>query len=79
MTGKELILYILQNNLENEEVVIDDSLIGYLSIKEVAEKLNVGTSTVLAYLRLGWLPYIVINGRFNIPYNFELKEKENNK
>ena len=79
MTGKELILYILQNNLENEEVFVDDSFIGYLSIKEVAEKLNVGTSTVLAYLRLGWLPYIVVNGRFSIPHNFELKEKENNK
>ena len=42
MTGRELIIYILENDLENEPVFQDDKLIGFLNEREAAVKLNVG-------------------------------------
>lgn len=55
MTGKELILYILQNNLE-DTVVLDGALfVGFMSIEEVAVKFNVGTATVKAWYDCRWL------------------------
>ena len=36
MTGKELILYILQNNLENEQVFRNGIFIGFMDETETA-------------------------------------------
>lgn len=49
MTGKELILYILQNNLENTIVLDGSFFIGFMTEQEVAVKFNVGTETVRAW------------------------------
>lgn len=49
MTGKELILYILQNNLENSIVLEDGFFTGFMTIEETAAKFNVGTETVRAW------------------------------
>ena len=46
MTGRDLILYILENNLENEEVYKDGRLLGYMTIEEAAVKFNVGIETI---------------------------------
>lgn len=53
MTGKELILYILQNNLENEVVIKNGLLISVLSDEEAAIKFNVGIATVRAWRKYG--------------------------
>ena len=45
VTGRDLILYILSNNLEDEEVFKDGKLIGFLTAWEAAEKMNVGIAT----------------------------------
>ena len=49
MTGKELILYILQNNLENTVVLEDGFFIGFMTEKEAAAKFCVGTATIRAW------------------------------
>lgn len=49
MTGKEVILYILQNNLENAIVLDGCSFIGFMTEQETAVKFNVGTETVRAW------------------------------
>ena len=50
MTGKELILYILQNNLENTIVVNSDGFfIGFMTEEEAAVKFNVGVATIRAW------------------------------
>lgn len=49
MTGKELILYILQNNLENTVVLDNGFFIGFMTEQEAAVKFNVGTETVRAW------------------------------
>lgn len=46
MTGKELILYILQNDLENEVVIENGVFIGFMNEEEAAVKFGVGVATV---------------------------------
>ena len=62
MTGKELIMYILQNNLENEQVIGNDNIIGFMSVEETAAKFSVGYFTVLTWYAKGMLKGITING-----------------
>ena len=56
MTGKDLIIYILMNNLENEEVVNQDGVfIGFMGETEAASKFGVGVATVRAWYTCGYL------------------------
>ena len=55
MTGKDLIIYILQNNLENEVVLKDGIFIGFMDEKEAAAKFDVGTATIWGWYSLGVL------------------------
>lgn len=50
MTGRDLIIYILQNNLEDAPI-LDPSL--FMTADEVATRLNVGTATVQTWFDLG--------------------------
>jgi hypothetical protein len=71
MTGKELIIYILQNNLEDEPVFKDGKLLGFMTVKEAAIKFEVGENAILAWIGLGWLPYIPIGNGLYIPANID--------
>ena len=55
MTGKELILYILQNNLEDTVVLKDGFFIGFMTEEEAAVKFGVGTATIRAWYYCNWL------------------------
>ena len=57
MTGKELILYILQNNLEDTVVLEDGFFVGFMTEGETAAKFGVGVATIRA-----WHYYGKING-----------------
>lgn len=46
MTGRDLILYILANNLENEPVFKNGKFIGFDTEESFAAKHNVGIETV---------------------------------
>lgn len=46
MTGKELILYILLNDLENTVVLDGGTFLGFLSEFDVAAKFGVGVATI---------------------------------
>lgn len=56
MTGKELIIYILENDLENEVVFANGIPTCMMTAQEAAEKFEVGVSTVQAWYQLGMLP-----------------------
>lgn len=49
MTGKELILYILQNNLENTIVLENCFFVGFMTEDEAAVRFNVGVATIRAW------------------------------
>ena len=55
MTGKELILYILQNNLENEVVIKDGVFVWLMNEEEAAAKFGVGVATIKAWYICGML------------------------
>lgn len=57
MTGKELILYILQNDLENEIVIKDGIFVWLMNEEEAAAKFGVGVATIKA-----WHIYGILRG-----------------
>lgn len=60
MTGKELIIYILSNNLEDEPIFKDGKFIGFITAGEAAAKLNVGVATIQTMVKLGQLDGVTI-------------------
>lgn len=62
MTGKELILYILQNNLEdvNIDEFITGYFIGFMTLEEAAAKFEVGTQTVKLWHKYGLIKGIEV-------------------
>ena len=71
MTGRDLILYILQNGLEDQPVFENGKLIGFKTVSEVAEELSVGNATVITWCKLGMIPYVQIGANYMIPGNYE--------
>lgn len=67
MTGRDLILYILENNLEDELVFNKGKLLGFMNAVEAATKFNVGLSTIKVWMDTGKLPYLRIGSYFFIP------------
>lgn len=70
MTGRELILYILQNNLENEDVFRDDRFMLLKTLGEVAEECGVGKETVHIWAKLNMIPSAFIGETLYIPANY---------
>lgn len=56
MTGRELILYILENGLEDEPVMQGGKFVGFMSGIEAAAKFNVGMATIDLWASKGLLP-----------------------
>jgi hypothetical protein len=69
MTGKDLIIYILENNLENEEMFKDGKLMGFMSADEAAIKFNVGFYTIHYWIFNDMIPHIELGTKFYIPVN----------
>ncbi len=55
MTGRDLIVYILQNNLENELVIEDGIFIWLMDEREAAVKFGVGIAQIKAWYACGML------------------------
>lgn len=73
MTGRELIMHILENNLENEEICKDGRLVGFMTVEEYAVKNEIGTASVNCLIKLGKLPTIKIGDIYFIPKNYRKK------
>ena len=71
MTGRDLIIYILSNGLEDEPIFKDGKIPGFLTVEEAAVKMNVGTGTVKTMIRIHAIDYIHIGETFYIPAGFE--------
>lgn len=67
MTGKELIIYILQNDLENEEIFKDGVLVGFMDEREAAINYGVGVETVKLWYKRGLLNGTEIGNRIYFP------------
>lgn len=76
MTGKELIIYILQNNLEDEQIFKDGVFIGMISEKQAAVKFDVGLSTIRTWYVMRRLPGFCIGDSLYFLANVEDPRKE---
>ena len=72
MTGRDLIVYILTNHLEDRPVFENGRLIGYITIEEAAQKMDVGVATIKALIQREILPSISIDGFIYIPADFKI-------
>ena len=67
MTGRDLILYILANGLEDEPVFENGRFIGFLTAEEAAVKMNVGVATIHIWVGLGQLKGFKVGDGLYIP------------
>lgn len=72
MTGRELIVYIMENGLEDEPIFKDGKFVGYMTIEEAAIHLGVGVETVKIwtllynlydYIKVGDVIYIPVDAQ----------------
>ena len=71
MLGRDLIMYILQNNLENEPVFNKGRLLGFMTVEEAAVKFEVGEATIWLWISMDMLKGIKIGNMLYIPVNSE--------
>lgn len=67
MTGKDLMLYILNNNLEDKPVYEDGKLLGFMDVTEAAAKFNVGVNTIFTWIGFKCIEHIMIADMIYIP------------
>lgn len=60
MTGKELIIYILKHDLEDEPVIKDGVFLGLINEEQAAIKFGVGVATIKAWYQTKMLQGIKI-------------------
>lgn len=61
MTGKDLIIYILENDLEDESIINENGIpIWLMTVDEAALKMNVGTATILTEAIREEIPSVTI-------------------
>lgn len=69
MTGRELIIYILENHLEDAPIYEDGKFIGFMTAAEAAAKFEVGLATIRVWIHQGLLRGIKIEDTIYIPQN----------
>lgn len=81
MTGRELIMFILANGLENEELLSEDravrELFDFITATEAAIKFGVGITTIEVWHKLGMIKGARIGEVLYISANAENPMKGN--
>lgn len=66
MTGRDLIIFILENHLEDVECITDNKIPGFMTAQEAAFKWGCGPHTVMALIEMKKIPNVKIGGVFYI-------------
>lgn len=67
MTGKDLIKYILDNDLVDKPIIQNGRLVGFMTVEEAAQKFDVGPATVDVWCQLGVIDSVVIRSGVYVP------------
>ena len=67
MTGRDLIIYILKNGLEDKPVFENGQFIGFVTTEEAAVKKQVGQATIQAWVDLGFMEGVTVKPGIYIP------------
>lgn len=78
MTGRELIMWILENHLEDKVLFDDGEVYGFTSIKKAAAELEVGEATVKTWMAMNEIAPCIIGGTVYISIQdmLTLREKK---
>ena len=71
MLGRDLVSYIMANQLLDKEVFEDGKLIGFMSDAEAAKKFDVGVWTIHVWVNQGKMNGIRVNDTIFVPYDSE--------
>lgn len=74
MTGKDWIIFILNNNLLNEDIEdlkMNDS---FLTLEDAAVKLGVGTNSLLDMIKLKLVDHVKFDGQIYVHKNVQLSQ-----
>lgn len=74
MTGRDLIIYILEHDLLDTPMFGDGKLIGFITPEEAAVKHNVGVAMIMFWIRTKDIPYISNGETIYIPDCYETLE-----
>ena len=77
MLGRDWIIYLLENGLENEPMFKDGRLLGFMNEVEAAVKFDVGCSTIRVWVGMKHLEGIYIGDTLYIPANTEDPRNKN--
>lgn len=69
MTGRELIVYILTNGLEDKQVFENGRFVGFATVEEAAVKKQVGVATIHSWMQLGFMDGVTVKPGIYIPVN----------
>lgn len=72
MTGRDLIIYILSNSLEDKPVFENGKLLGFMTPEEAATRFEVGAATIYIWAELGMIEHVLIADQLYIPMNAKL-------
>ena len=67
MTGRDLILYILENGLEDKKIIDGESILGFETLTDAAKRLGCGEASAAALCTMHKIPMLNINGITYIP------------
>lgn len=76
MTGRDLIMYILQNHLEDEPVFKDGEFMGFMTLERAAASIGVGTATINTLIKRGVIQGVYLDSAVLVPVNFKSKIEE---
>lgn len=75
MTGRDLIIYILSNGLEDEPVFKNGKVLGFMTEVEAAAKFNVGIATIKVWCDCDMIDHVLIGKELYVPVNAEFHKK----
>lgn len=67
MTGRDLIIYILTNKLEDKPIFHNGQLMGFMTVDDLAAQLGVGKATIYAMVSMNKVDYICIGDTVLFP------------
>lgn len=76
MTGRDLIIYILENRLEDTTMLEDGNIPGFMTIGQAAEKWNVGEATVSTWIDLRRILAFTLGNETYIPADLKSPMEE---
>lgn len=71
MTGRELIIFILENHLEDFIIYENGEIPGFMTAEEAAVKWGCGSHTVMALIKMEKIPGVKIGETFYIREDVE--------